>query len=63
VARVPEPLVRRGLRAGDWVREPARLCGGSGGGRPDMAQAGGKLPEMVPQALASAREFARSAMR
>ncbi len=63
VARVPEPLVQRGLRAGDWVREPARLCGGSGGGRPDMAQAGGKLPEMVPQALASAREFARSAMR
>jgi alanyl-tRNA synthetase len=63
VARVPDPMVQKGLRAGDWVREPARLCGGSGGGRPDMAQAGGKLPEMIPQALAQAREFARSAVR
>ena len=41
VARVPEALVSKGLKAGDWVREAATACGGRGGGRPDMAQAGG----------------------
>jgi alanyl-tRNA synthetase len=44
VARVPEPLVSKGLKAGDWVREAATACGGRGGGRPDMAQAGAKNP-------------------
>lgn len=42
----------RGLHAGNLVREAARLTGGGGGGRPDMAQAGGKQPERIPEALA-----------
>jgi alanyl-tRNA synthetase len=62
VARVPEVLVQRGLKAGDWVRETARACGGSGGGRPDMAQAGAKDPRKVPEAIAAATAHAEKAL-
>jgi len=41
------------IRAGDLVNVVARQCGGKGGGRPDMAQAGGSEPEKLPQALES----------
>ena len=47
-----------GLKAGDWVREAAKATGGGGGGRPQMAQAGGKDPSKLPDALKVAREFA-----
>ncbi|HRP63222.1 MAG TPA: alanine--tRNA ligase, partial [Phycisphaerales bacterium] len=57
-AAVPKALIDRGLKAGDWVREVAKACGGGGGGRPDMAQAGGKEPEKLGYAMATAREFA-----
>jgi alanyl-tRNA synthetase len=42
-----------GLKAGDIVREAAAIVGGKGGGRPDMAQAGGKEPQKLPEALAA----------
>ena len=58
VARVPDDLIARGLKAGDWVREPAQICGGRGGGRPDMAQAGGKQPDKAGEAVDAARAFA-----
>jgi len=58
VARVPKGLIGKGLKAGDWVREPAQICGGRGGGRPDMAQAGGKDPDKVREAISAARAFA-----
>jgi alanyl-tRNA synthetase len=48
-------LVERGLNAVDWVRAVSGLVGGSGGGRPDMAQAGGKIPEKLPEAFAAAK--------
>jgi alanyl-tRNA synthetase len=57
-ARVPDTLITRGLKAGDWVRVAAQACGGGGGGRPDAAQAGGKDPEKLPEALSAARAFA-----
>ena len=41
------------IRAGDLVNVVAIPCGGKGGGRPDMAQAGGNLPENLPEALAA----------
>jgi alanyl-tRNA synthetase len=63
VARVPEAMVSRGLKAGDWVREAAKACGGRGGGRPDMAQAGAKNPQQVPEAIAAAKAFAEEALR
>ncbi|MCH2132687.1 MAG: alanine--tRNA ligase [Phycisphaerales bacterium] len=58
VARVPEGLIARGLKAGDWVKHVAGLCGGGGGGRPDMAQAGGSKPEQAPAAVEDARQWA-----
>ena len=42
-------LVERGLHAGNWLKEVAPVVGGGGGGRPDLAQAGGKDPEQDPR--------------
>ena len=56
VAGLSPDLVERGASAGDWVRETAKVVGGSGGGRPDMAQAGGKDPSQLPAALEKANE-------
>jgi alanyl-tRNA synthetase len=58
VAAVPPALIQKGLKAGDWVREVAKVAGGGGGGRPDMAQAGGKDPAKLAQALDAGRKFA-----
>ncbi|QNN25181.1 alanine--tRNA ligase [Planctomycetales bacterium ZRK34] len=58
LASVPKPLIEKGLKAGDWVREVAKVTGGGGGGRPDMAQAGGKNPAKLNDALEAARVFA-----
>ncbi|MCH8165285.1 MAG: hypothetical protein IH889_06725, partial [Planctomycetes bacterium] len=63
VARVPQALIDRGLKAGDWVREAAKACGGRGGGRADMAQAGAKNPDMVPQAITAAKAFAEQKLK
>ena len=63
VARVPAGGIKAGLKAGDWVREVAKACGGGGGGRPDMAQAGGKKPEALPAALDTAATFAKEKLR
>ncbi len=61
-AAVPKTLISRGLKAGDWVRAAAQACGGGGGGRPDMAQAGGKNPEQIAEAVAAATDFAQEAI-
>jgi alanyl-tRNA synthetase len=58
VAAVPKSIIDLGLKAGDWVKSAASACGGSGGGKPDMAQAGGKEPSKLPQAMTAARQFA-----
>jgi alanyl-tRNA synthetase len=58
VAAVPKPLIDQGLKAGDWIRQVAQVAGGGGGGRPDMAQAGGKDPSKLEQALETAKSFA-----
>jgi alanyl-tRNA synthetase len=62
VAAVSEDLIKRGLKAGDWVRETASVAGGGGGGKPNLAQAGGKHPEKLADALAKAREVAQRAL-
>ncbi len=51
------PDLTEKIRAGDLIREIAREVGGSGGGRPDMAQAGGTQPEKLSQALDLARKI------
>jgi alanyl-tRNA synthetase len=53
-------LVAKGIHAGNLVREVAKMVGGSGGGRPDMGQAGGKNPEAIPAALAKVPELVRA---
>jgi alanyl-tRNA synthetase len=55
VANFAPSLVERGLKAGDVVRVAAQAAGGGGGGRDTMAQAGGRDPEKLPEALAVAR--------
>ncbi|GEM00545.1 alanyl-tRNA synthetase [Halolactibacillus halophilus] len=48
---VSKNLVDQGYHAGKLIKQAATVCGGGGGGRPDMAQAGGKEPEKVSAAL------------
>ncbi|MFM8735574.1 MAG: alanine--tRNA ligase [Pirellulales bacterium] len=56
VAGISKELEARGLSAGSWIRDAATIVGGKGGGRPDLAQAGGKLVDQLPAALVAARE-------
>lgn len=51
VSGVTKDLVAKGYHAGKIIRDVAAVCGGGGGGRSDMAQAGGRLPEKVAEAL------------
>jgi len=57
LAGFTDDLVRKGLKAGDVVREIAPIVDGGGGGRPHLAQAGGKKPEKIKDALNKAREM------
>jgi alanyl-tRNA synthetase len=56
VAGVSKQLVESGVSAGQWISRVAPVVGGGGGGKPDLAQAGGKQPEKLPEALKTARE-------
>ena len=55
--KVSKDLVVRGLHAGNIVKEAAKVVGGGGGGRPDFAQAGGKDPSKLADALAAAERL------
>ncbi|OPA80417.1 alanine--tRNA ligase [Paenibacillus selenitireducens] len=57
VVSVSPDLVKRGYHAGKLIKEIAAICGGGGGGRPDMAQAGGKDPSKLEEALTFATEL------
>ncbi len=56
---VTPDVVQRGIRAGDLVREAALLIDGRGGGRPDLAEAGGKDPAKLDDALAAVEGIVR----
>jgi alanyl-tRNA synthetase len=56
IAGVTSDLTHK-IKAGELVNHVATQVGGKGGGRPDMAQAGGTLPENLPAALASVRTW------
>ncbi len=56
IAGVTKDLIGQ-VKAGDLVNFVAQQVGGKGGGRPDMAQAGGSEPDNIPQALASVNEW------
>jgi len=57
LAGMTNDLVKRGLKAGVLVKAIAPIVDGGGGGRPQMAQAGGKKPEKIDDALAKAEEL------
>jgi len=56
--KVSKDLVARGIHAGNLVKAAAQVAGGGGGGRPDFAQAGGKDPSKLADALAAAERLA-----
>ena len=60
IAGLSRDLVDRGIKAGDWVKTVAPIVGGNGGGKPDLAQAGGKNPEKIEQAIQQAVMFIES---
>ncbi|ABK62120.1 MULTISPECIES: alanine--tRNA ligase [Clostridium] len=51
IAMASKDVVSKGVHCGTIVREIAKIAGGGGGGRPDMAQAGGRLPEKLNDAI------------
>ncbi|MGC4003042.1 MAG: DHHA1 domain-containing protein [Pirellulales bacterium] len=55
VCGISRDLQEKKLSAGEWIKPVAEAVGGKGGGRPDLAQAGGKQPENIGQALAAAK--------
>ena len=60
IAGISSDLTKKGGDAGAWVREVAKIVGGRGGGRRDMAQAGGKNPEKLPEAIGKATQIINS---
>ena len=57
VCAISKPLITKdGLNAGKLVKDVATICGGGGGGRPELAQAGGKQPEKLKEALTFGRQ-------
>jgi alanyl-tRNA synthetase len=60
IAGVTKDLMDKGFHAGKLIKEVATRCGGGGGGRPDMAQAGGKDPAKLESALAYVEEWVKS---
>ncbi|WP_456278177.1 alanine--tRNA ligase [Bacillus sp. AK128] len=60
LAGVTEDLLPKGYHAGKLIKEVASRCGGGGGGRPDMAQAGGKDPNKLTEALEFVEEWVKS---
>ena len=62
VMAATSPAVKRGVHAGKVLKEIAAITGGSGGGRPDFAQAGGNEPQKIADALARAEALVRQAI-
>ena len=56
IAMATDGAMKKGAHAGNLIKEVAAIVGGGGGGRPNMAQAGGKNPSAIPQALETAME-------
>lgn len=62
LSAVTPDLIKRGVKAGDCVREAVKLVGGGGGGRPDMAEAGGKEIAQIDAALQTGLDYFRKAL-
>jgi alanyl-tRNA synthetase len=62
IASATKDMVSKGFHAGKLIKEVATIAGGGGGGRPDMAQAGGKKPEKIQEALETGRHWLKEAL-
>ncbi|AVH63007.1 alanine--tRNA ligase [Nostoc sp. 'Peltigera membranacea cyanobiont' N6] len=62
VAAFSQEVNKKGLQAGKFVGAIAKICGGGGGGRPNLAQAGGRDASKLPDALAQAESDLKSAL-
>jgi len=62
IAMVTPDLVDKGLHAGNLARDTAKVVGGGGGGRPDMAQAGGRDAGKLDEALSGVPELVRQSL-
>lgn len=56
IAMASDEAMKMGVHAGNIIKTIAKTVGGGGGGRPNMAQAGGKLPDKIDEALVQAKE-------
>jgi len=56
VAAFSPQVIEKGLQAGKFIGSIAKICGGGGGGRPNLAQAGGKDGSKLPEALEAAQQ-------
>ncbi|MBN2882582.1 MAG: alanine--tRNA ligase, partial [Clostridia bacterium] len=62
-AAATKNAVAKGVHAGKIIGEAAKITGGGGGGRPDMAQAGGKDSDKIEEALERARNLIKEALK
>ena len=63
IVMATKDVIDRGVHAGNIIREVAKIAGGGGGGRPDMAQAGGKDPSKIEDALKVAQDIIRGQVK
>jgi alanyl-tRNA synthetase len=63
LASVAPALVQRGVKAGEVVKAAAAIVGGGGGGRDTLAQAGGRDPERIAEAIAAGRAAIEAALQ
>ena len=62
-AGVTDDLIKKGLKAGDLIKQIAPIIDGGGGGRPQMAQAGGKNPKKIDEALKRAEQLIKEKLQ
>ncbi len=63
IAMATKDVISKGIHCGTIIREIAKIAGGGGGGRPDMAQAGGKLPEKLNEAIGNVEKVMEDLVR
>ncbi|MGL5151091.1 MAG: alanine--tRNA ligase [Clostridium sp.] len=63
VAMATKDVLPKGIHCGNIIREIAKIVGGGGGGRPDMAQAGGKQPENINIAIEKVKEIIENSVK
>ena len=63
IAMVDDAIAKSGkITANDWVKNVAPIVGGGGGGKPNLAQAGGREPGKIDEAMSAAIEFAKTSL-